>query len=374
MSTIPLTLIEGAMALPRVRPFASLPHSFGREWALLPPNVSFRVELKALYAAMLRTFCLSVEAIRTACRWEPLKVKPVAGGLTAEGGLTSGVSVPTGASAGPVHATPVDLLIAPDAPQSSSRKRMLLGGACAASGAAVLAWIALSTSHSHLADRRTQDGAKDDMLSSSNTPSRPTSMRSDDIGSSAAAASASTGRQAAATETIAASAATSTAAKTARNAPATTATRASATNTAVSISAHEHPVETARSKVKPSRTSMRDATSASIAKLRKADQRVTSHVTRTARQSATSKPATPSGLVVASTRRSNAVLSAAGRFSPHPATTTAIDDYASIKTWAATHTGDATSPRASASANSNADWMDSMTQRRVTEVPERFSK
>src|ERR1700744_3117835 len=49
MSTIPLTLIEGAIAMPRLRPLRYVPTSFGRDWALLPPARNWRAELKALY-------------------------------------------------------------------------------------------------------------------------------------------------------------------------------------------------------------------------------------------------------------------------------------------------------------------------------------
>lgn len=66
-TTIPLTLIEGSMALPRLRPLGHLPAPFGRDWALLPPGYSLRAELKALYAAVLRTFCLNAETIRALC-------------------------------------------------------------------------------------------------------------------------------------------------------------------------------------------------------------------------------------------------------------------------------------------------------------------
>ncbi|MDR8399831.1 hypothetical protein NE850_26350 [Paraburkholderia sp. USG1] len=73
MSTIPFTPIEGYLALPRLRPLGHVPAPFGRDWALLPPGYSLRAELKALYAAMLRTFCLSDQAIRSLCRWSPLE-------------------------------------------------------------------------------------------------------------------------------------------------------------------------------------------------------------------------------------------------------------------------------------------------------------
>src|SRR5262249_54468454 len=70
VSTIPLTLVAGEIAMPRLRPLELVSRSVGREWSLLPPNVTFRTELRALYAAMMRTFCLSAAAIRALSRWD----------------------------------------------------------------------------------------------------------------------------------------------------------------------------------------------------------------------------------------------------------------------------------------------------------------
>jgi hypothetical protein len=97
-TTIPLTLIEGSMALPSLAPLGRLlPPPFGRDWALLPPGYSLRAELKALYAAVLRTFCLNAETIRALCQWESRRLPP-----TASSGLTSAAPSTT------VFDTPVD--------------------------------------------------------------------------------------------------------------------------------------------------------------------------------------------------------------------------------------------------------------------------
>jgi hypothetical protein len=138
MPTIPLTLVEGAVALPTSRPFDFLPANFGREWALLPPNVSFRVELKALYAAMLRTFCLSADAIRSMCRWEPRRMQPEA------------AVVPTVVQAPVAEVDLSKVLYAQPAP--STRGRGLAAGACVIGGVAVLTWLALD--HSPVQKRR----------------------------------------------------------------------------------------------------------------------------------------------------------------------------------------------------------------------------
>ncbi|TDN68915.1 hypothetical protein [Paraburkholderia sp. BL10I2N1] len=150
MSTIPLTLIEGHIALPRARPFDGLPVPFGREWALLPPNFSVRPQLKALYAAMLRTFCLSADAIRSLCRWES---HPAAD--QANVGAQAAVLVSTGDRL----VTSTETVVASVAPSPSTRKRAALaGGAAAAGGIALLTWIALKNTPVHLV----QDVARPD--------------------------------------------------------------------------------------------------------------------------------------------------------------------------------------------------------------------
>jgi hypothetical protein len=141
MSTIPLTLIEGRMALPRARPFDGLPVPFGREWALLPPNFSIRPQLKALYAAMLRTFCLSADAIRSMCRWEPQRAND-----RADVGAQAAFVVSTVDR----QVTPTETVVASVALSPSTRKRAALaGGVVAAGGIALLTWIALKDTPVH---------------------------------------------------------------------------------------------------------------------------------------------------------------------------------------------------------------------------------
>ncbi len=357
MSTIPLTLIEGAMALPRTHPLERLPRSFGREWALLPPNVSFRAELKALYAAMLHTFCLSADAIRSACRWEPLKPKR-AGPATA-----APVSAPSGSPAPPARAAHVDLRIPPVAAPVSNRKRMVLGSACAVSGAAVLAWIALSSSHSppEVHGRGATDNiAGADASASSHVPSKQEALRKEDARLRAASRARDRGPTA---ETAT------------KRAPAATTTTAPASSVpgATKRAARQHATEVSRANVKSSRKPTRDATGTTYAKSLKADPRRTAQVTSVSRRSATSNAAT--GQRTASAHRPDVALSTAGRFSPNAASTASTDDYASIKTWAATLTGSPATSHAPTRTNSTTgDWMNGMTQRRVTEVPDRFSR
>ncbi|WP_322047036.1 hypothetical protein [Paraburkholderia sp. J67] len=70
MSIFPLVQVEGALAMPHMRPLNRVPPPFGREWSLMPSHFSLRTELHALYAAFLRTICLSADAFRQTYRWD----------------------------------------------------------------------------------------------------------------------------------------------------------------------------------------------------------------------------------------------------------------------------------------------------------------
>ncbi|MFM0201310.1 hypothetical protein PQR53_15730 [Paraburkholderia fungorum] len=186
-TTIPLTLIEGSMALPSLSPLCRLlPPPFGRDWALLPPGHSLRAELRTLYVAVLRTFCLNAEAISTLCQWEASRRLPAASSAfilrtpstsvvdaAAEGAVDAPVeglvdasvegsvdtsfdgSLRTAAEAAPF--APVNARGVPASPRGGSGHwGALAGGACALGGAAILAWIAVG----HLTQRHTIGDAK----------------------------------------------------------------------------------------------------------------------------------------------------------------------------------------------------------------------
>ncbi|SIT48601.1 conserved hypothetical protein [Paraburkholderia piptadeniae] len=133
MSTPQFTLIAGAMAMPRLRPLELVSRSIGREWSLLPPNISLRKELKVLYTAMMRTFCLNAAAIRAMCRWDPqtLRRQPAA---------------PSAPAVAPIgSAIPLDLRHPARSFKRKNRQwNTIAGGACAISGAAVIAWLVAS--------------------------------------------------------------------------------------------------------------------------------------------------------------------------------------------------------------------------------------
>ncbi|MBN3767158.1 hypothetical protein [Burkholderia sp. Ac-20365] len=116
--------------MPRLRPLELVSRSLGHEWSLLPPNVSFRIELKALYAAMLRTCCLSAAAIRSMCSWDP-------------GSLRQRSS--TAPSALKPDAIALDMRAPVPPPVHGGRQwNTMAGGACAIGGAAVIAWLMAS--------------------------------------------------------------------------------------------------------------------------------------------------------------------------------------------------------------------------------------
>lgn len=157
MSTFPLVQVEGALAMPHMRPLNRVPPPFGREWSLMPSHFSLRTELHGLYAAFLRTICLSAEAFRQVYRWDrqPRTAaeppRPVAasvgaalsaaqaqraaaealGGRTAAGAQTAqrAQSTQTGLTAYPSH--------------------RLTASAVAVGGAALLAWIVASHTQFH---------------------------------------------------------------------------------------------------------------------------------------------------------------------------------------------------------------------------------
>ncbi|WP_395068797.1 hypothetical protein [Paraburkholderia silvatlantica] len=139
MSTFQFIQVEGALALPHIRPLACLPASFGREWALTAPHFSLRAELRALYAAIMHTVCLSAEAFRAAVGWgedhrpAAQPPRPAAAPVGAPAGRVASVrSTPEAApNRTPKHA-------------SSPEPRRLTGGAVAIGGAALLAWIVAS--------------------------------------------------------------------------------------------------------------------------------------------------------------------------------------------------------------------------------------
>ncbi|QJW78010.1 hypothetical protein [Burkholderia glumae] len=68
MSSIAFIEVEGRFAMPSSRSCA--PSSYGHEWALLPPAPESRTGIRSLYAAIVRTVCLDIDAFLAASRWD----------------------------------------------------------------------------------------------------------------------------------------------------------------------------------------------------------------------------------------------------------------------------------------------------------------
>jgi hypothetical protein len=336
-TTIPLTLIEGATAMPRLRPLDHLPAPFGRDWALLPPHASVRTELKALYAAILRTFCLNAAAILSVCRWDPRRT-PVA--------AVSRDRPETQDTPARVHAEiAVDANIARHG--SAYRWTALAGGACALGGAAVLAWLA---SH-HLSQHRgthyaTQQGpvvgrGRGASARDTRTPS-PIPLAPNRNGAARLA-----GPTVDPTDTA-------------------ESTRTSATRRLLMTDAGNLD-HTLRSQVSTARRKPRNVVPESARVKQQQEPSVTA--------SSNAAPRQATGEVRA---RRWAKPSAAGGFSPVVPAALGIDEYASITMSAGTHLRDIAQPRSAphraAVGTDNSEWLKHLTHRRVTEVPEQFAE
>lgn len=127
------------MALPSSRPFHSLPVSFGREWAPLPPRFSLRSELQAFYAAFSRTFCLSAAAMRSMCQWEPLRAE-----LDAPIHADADVPAVPAAPAENAQEAPSEWIVKSPA-RAPVARRYVLGSVIATGAVAILAWMMLRT-------------------------------------------------------------------------------------------------------------------------------------------------------------------------------------------------------------------------------------
>ena len=138
--------MEGAIALPRMLPLERIPASFGREWALMPPHFSLRAEIRALYAALLRTVCLSADAFREACRWDVphhFWLRPAAAPVMSDAAARAGAgTAPAEATAARANTVRPRNSVSHTSPVPPSHK--LAGGACAIGGAALLAWLLAS--------------------------------------------------------------------------------------------------------------------------------------------------------------------------------------------------------------------------------------
>ena len=346
-TTIPLTLIEGPMALPCVSSFGRLlPPPFGRDWALLPPVRSLRAELKALYAAMLRTFCISEQAIHSFCKWEPLREWAPATAATA---TVFGVSVDEAAqtSAEAAAFAPVSAP-AEAAPRGTSKHwGALAGGACALGGAAMLAWIAFG----HL----TQRHSNSELKTAGKVPVRQEAQLANRHSFDAAVTPDATANNRA-------SALAPSAVKIVKPSTATPA-RAPADNT----------VSRYRDKQRQGAVTSRERSG------RSSQPTIATQSSRQLSHIEPSNYEVPQFAALANAQRTSPKPSSAGPYSPLAPSRLGTDEYAAMTLSAGTHLRKIAPPsRPASSTNSSevsgTEWINHMSQRRVTEVPDQFTK
>lgn len=343
MSTIPFTPIQGYLAMPRLRPFGQVPASFGRDWALLPPGYSLRAELKALYAAMLRTFCMSDQAIRSLCRWSPSDERR-AGAAPApapapvfEKPFDAAAQMAAAAAAVP----PVPLQASATAARGfGHRWSVLAGGACVLGGAAMLGWIGFE----HLMHRDTATNVNFAGTASGERDSRAAKFQSSVAVTARAEGSAAAG--------------------------------ASAAVAAAAPALHFAPAHGFADKAASHRRKLVLETSG----------RKHEHIRPRSTRFAAAKPPSHASAIADDMPRSaspnvaarvSPKPSAAGHYSPLAPARLGVDEYAGITMSAATHVRDiAPMPRTGSSNNASGgtDWMNHLSQRRVTDIPDQFAK
>lgn len=402
MSTsMPFTLIEGAMAIPRLRPLDSLPAPFGRDWALLPPNISLRAELKALYAAVLRTFCVNRTAFRSLCRWDARRPSAPA---SAPGNTLQAEAAPVGPSVPEAVQDATDF-IASAAPaaehRSPTRRAALAGGACAVGGAAVLAWLTISHSsqyqtsvqatHERRAAKPMVPAHRDQGAAQSQAaPNRNEVAR---VIPSHAASSAATNRPGLNRLTVSESlpvAVTTPAASPAisspplkpvldasKASPSAGDTNSSGLNEQQTLQTSQRSLLPNTSNARTSRTNQAQARESGLhahGKLHRATPRVTSETKRPIHS--LSPRAETRIEAPAFTPRSVANPSLAGGFSPFAPAALGVDEYASVRTSANTRLPTVGSARSQSHPinNDSTDWASHVSQRRITDAPEQFSK
>jgi hypothetical protein len=287
MSTFQFVQVEGALALPHIRPLAHLPASFGREWTLTPPHFSLRAELRALYAAILNTVCLSAEAFRAAVGWgddhRPASQPP------------RPVAAPVAAPAGHARSTPKHT--------SPFEQRKLAGGAVALGGATLLAWIVAS------------HAPHDSASASGNATLRPDASTVQDAS-----------RRLADARSLHAS---------------------------------------------PARLVQREAPSNERVVERNGSQRVAQRGTNPRRDVRTFAPYREARPVTS--HRAHGAYPKAHGYAPRPTGANPADDYASILAYAKTYVPARASNLPDVPVDST-EWVNHVSQRRVTEVPDRFTR
>ena len=358
MSTYPLVQVEGALAMPRMRPLNRVPPPFGREWALMPPHFSLRAELQAFYAAFMRTVCLSAEAFRQACRWdlqrrfvpEPPRpaAAPVGGTFNAAQAQQAAADTLRHPVAGAQPARPTGRV--ERIPPSSHK---LAASAVAIGGAVLLTWIVAS---------HTQFGESKDK-----TVLR---MPASPVSSIDASASARLSDERAQHDLT-----MSGAVRVNQNASAPAiahAASAPATAGSPDFGGRAHTSTPLRATLTPKATRTSDTTAKAAKGRLAADAKGRAVHKDSGRHMAhISAPHRSAPLVTA--RHTPRMYPKAADYSPFQPHATSSDDYASLTTYAGTRAAPRPANRAGANID-NTEWVNHVSQRRVTEVPDSFAK
>ncbi|CAB3786988.1 hypothetical protein LMG28688_02386 [Paraburkholderia caffeinitolerans] len=401
MSTYPLVQVEGALAMPRMRPLNRVPPPFGREWALMPPHFSLRTELQAFYAAILRTMCLSAEAFRKVCRWdlqrrftpEPPRpaAAPVGSPLNAAQAQQAAADTLQRTAAGARPARRVERIPPPS--------HKLAASAIAIGGAVLLTWIVAS--HTQFGDGKDKaalhtpanpasdnDGSASARLSDERARhdlATPAATRANQ--DAPASAPAATPRNTA-TQTAAAAAnaarrqgpASAPIIVTPNAAPAAATARGPATATVSGTAKAERPDFAARTNpgapLHGTLTSRATRTNSTAANATKNRQTVET-ATRSAHGESRRHPAhdfTPHrNAPLLTTQRTQGAYSEASDYSPVQPGGMSSSDYPSLSTYAGTRAAPRPANSATVSVD-NTEWVNHVSQRRVTEVPDHFAK
>ncbi|MFP6558377.1 hypothetical protein WJ542_08625 [Paraburkholderia sp. B3] len=354
-------------------PLDHIPPPFGREWMLLPPHFSLRVEMKALYAAIMRTVCLSAEAFRAACRWDPHRrtIPEPAGARVGESihaGANGAVAVTVPFSVGGLEPAvePHIEALRPVLPagtggMSPPDRSRLAGGACAIGGAALLTWILAS----HAPQSDTQLAAP--------PPTRADHESGGTVSQRLADERAAHDLAVADSQTI-----LQTSQAVEPTAPLQSATPTPGTDAPLIASRPDYSAEShhvtapppilalplvADNEKHPARSVPGAAKSKAAIKPRAFNDRHAAH---------TFTPHRVNPHQVA-THRTAARYSKAGHYSPRRPSAHHSDEYASIASYASTYTTPRPASRSSVPVDST-EWVNHVSQRRVTEIPDSFAK
>lgn len=364
MSTFPFVQVEGSIALPRVRPLERLPATFGREWMLVPPHFSLRAEIRALYAALMRTVCLSAEAFRAASRWDMqhLFIPDVSSARVAASAAAA-ARLPRAATTAPPRVDATHSDGPSNVAQPFAARRKLAGGACAIGGAAVLAWIVASHAPPTGQKPTPTASAPANREAGFDHSQRLADQRAAHESDATAVTGAVTAVQSRNSEQVVAPALPAHVA--ASPAPNDTSKSSPLPNYAQSGASRATLPDTASS------TGNKHAETAQ--KTRKTVRGDTSSERIRSGQHAAHRFDPERIAAPVTTNRTRGAHSEASSFSPALPNASQDDDYASIVTYANTHLAPPPASRASLPADST-EWVNHVTQRRVTEVPDSFEK